>query len=875
MDASGKAAKREQPTGAGTNGRSSPGSLSSARASPPYQPLVTVIFAVAAGIALDRYGRAALGDHFSAAEHAAFAVWWSFGACFLAVWWLAWRRRFDALAAGALLAAAALCGASWHDARWNYFDRWEVGRYAAYEPAPACVLAVARETPGRVPAPRPTPLRAIPGNERTRLDVELIAVRHGTAWRPAAGICQLTIEGHLLGVRAGDRLRIFGQLAKPSPPMNPGEFDFAAHGRADRRMSRLRSSAPECVSVMKRAQGGGAGGVLEAVRGGGRRMVRSYVGPDRAGLAGAILLGTREGLTAEDTLPYLLTGTIHVLVVSGLNVAILAMVLMGFMRVGLVSRRAGLAVVILVVVLYAMVAESQPPVVRAAVLAVLVCVAAWIGRRGVAFNSLAAAALIVLAMNPCDLFRPGPQLSFLAVATLIWVGDWARRRQLGPKDRLEEMQASLRPWYIRAGKGVMLGIVWILVTSLAVWLVTLPLVLHQFHVGSPVAVLISPAVWLAVAGAMWSGFVMLATGWLIPPLAAFCGAVCDASLGGLDRLVGWADSLPAGHFWAAGPAWWWVLGFYISLVVVMVRGGTVVLPRWQWAALGAWIVVGLAPSLVRPWARDGLECSFVAVGHGACVLLESPTGETVVYDAGGLGSPEYTTQTIAAYLWHRGIQRIDGMVISHADVDHYNAVPGLLERFRIGAVYVSPMMFEGIRAGSGPDLLHKAIRAAGVPIRDIWSGDRLRVGSELTLDVLHPPQRGVVGSDNANSVTLAVECGGRRVLLPGDLESPGLEDVMAELPYDCDVLLAPHHGSRRSDPPGFAAWSTPEWVVISGGRGDEVVPVVRTYESAGARVLRTDKQGAVRFTFEPRELKMAPWLVPGGADVRSSTTGVY
>jgi competence protein ComEC len=142
----------------------------------------------------------------------------------------------------------------------------------------------------------------------------------------------------------------------------------------------------------------------------------------------------------------------------------------------------------------------------------------------------------------------------------------------------------------------------------------------------------------------------------------------------------------------------------------------------------------------------------------------------------------------------------------------------------------------------------------------VWSGDRLRFGADTTLHVIHPPREGVLGSDNANSITLAVEHAGHRVLLPGDLETPGLEDVMAELPYDCDVLLAPHHGSRRSDPPGFAAWSTPNWVVISGGGGDEVRPVVQTYESAGANVMLTNERGAVRFSLHDGPIEIASWL---------------
>jgi len=93
---------------------------------------------------------------------------------------------------------------------------------------------------------------------------------------------------------------------------------------------------------------------------------------------------------------------------------------------------------------------------------------------------------------------------------------------------------------------------------------------------------------------------------------------------------------------------------------------------------------------------------------------------------------------------------------------------------------------------------------------------------------------------------------------------PGLEDVIAEPPYDCDVLLAPHHGSRHSDPPGFAAWSTPEWVVISGGRGSDVRPVVQTYEQAGSSVMTTDLQGTVQFFTDGNELTMASWLSPRG-----------
>ena len=245
-----------------------------------------------------------------------------------------------------------------------------------------------------------------------------------------------------------------------------------------------------------------------------------------------------------------------------------------------------------------------------------------------------------------------------------------------------------------------------------------------------------------------------------------------------------------------------------------------------------------------------MDCTFLSVGHGAAVVVELPGGRTMLYDAGRLGSPAYASRTVSNFLWSRGITYLDAVVISHADADHYNALPELLDRFSIGAIYVSPVMFdhpnEAVRA------LQTSIVDSGVPIREVWSGDRLASGGDAVVEVLHPPRRGVLGSDNANSVVLAIEYQGRRILLTGDLEPPGLNDVMAELPYDCDVVLTPHHGSAFSDPPGFAAWSSPEWAVVSGGARDRLESVATAYALRGCRVLHTATSGAVRGDCGPR-----------------------
>jgi competence protein ComEC len=251
----------------------------------------------------------------------------------------------------------------------------------------------------------------------------------------------------------------------------------------------------------------------------------------------------------------------------------------------------------------------------------------------------------------------------------------------------------------------------------------------------------------------------------------------------------------------------------------------------------------------------------LSVGHGEAVVIELPGGKTLLYDAGRLGSPSSAARSVAGYLWSRGIWHLDAVVLSHADLDHYNALPALLRKFSVGVVYVSPVMFD--RPNRALATLRDAIRKAGVPLREVWSGDLLQTGGTARLEVLHPPRGGVLGSDNANSIVLAFEYQGRRLLLTGDLESPGLDDVMAEVPYDCDVLQAPHHGSPNSDPPGFADWSTPGWAVISGGERDQLEVVKTAYASRGSQVLHTATAGAIHVQVAEGQISVDRWRADG------------
>jgi competence protein ComEC len=826
---------------------------SSRHAAPPnYQPLVVVFVAVAAGIVVDR------------AWPVLPAAWLAAALAGCGLWLPLWLRGWNRLAAVALLAAAAATGGAWHHLRWYTFPDDDLVEFADDEPQPIAARVVADGEPRRLPAAPFDPLRAIPSGDNSRLEVQLIAVRDGQDWRPASGRAALVVHGHLLDIQAGDELEVLGQASRMHPPNNPGGTHFAAHHRADRLLCNLRANSPEAVTVIRRGSPWSIARALDAMRGHGEAMLTKYVHHDRSGFAAALLLNQREQLDYQRTEAFLQTNTIHYLAISGMHVAILAGTLFLALRWGFLPRRWALLAVAVSATLYVVLTGSPPSAVRSLVLVLLVCLASLVGRPTSAFNCLAAAGIFVVALNPADFFRVGAQLSFLAVGTLAWFGPkWLAWQE---RDALERLVARSRPWLLRLWIWKWRWTFRVTAVTAAVWLVTLPLIMARFHLLSPVAILLSPLLWLPIGLAMMSGFGVMMFGWLLPPLGWACGLLCDVSLGAIDWLVLTASQLPASHFWVAGPDDWWLAGLYAGLALWAAFPQWAPRRRWGLAALAAWTAVGLGDAWLDGRRGDRLECTFISVGHGCSVLLELPDGQTILYDAGQLGSPAAGARNIAGCLWWRGITHLDAVVISHADVDHYNALPLLLKQFSVGRVCVSPLMFRedrDERESLAVRALGQAIDRAGVPIEIIRAGDVIPAqGCELR--VLHPPPEGVPPKnqrddrDNANSLVLAIEYAGRRMLLPGDLEKTGIDRLLAQPPLDCDVLLAPHHGSAQSNPTGFAAWSTPEWVIVSGGH-DASPALFSAYEGRGASVLHTARDGAVRVRIERDSVALWHW----------------
>lgn len=839
----------------------------------PQSPLLPVALAATAGIMLDRY--------------TSFEVSWVLiGLIAAAIAWVASYRRSGGNSAGTLpvnngrrttnhghasviylWTIAGLLGAAWHHVRHQPYAN-DIGHYATAAGAPVRLRGIIIADPASETISADEPLRSRTGYDRTTTMLELTELHQEEHWIEVRGKARVSVAGRLTGIEVGDDVELLGQLHAIPGPGNPGEFDWQRYEldqgvRASVHVKtadgiRAQQSSPWSVRRLL--------GLLANARNSGVKHLRDSLSDDRSHIAAALLLGDQTAQARGRLDGYQRTAVFHVLVISGQHLVILCGGLW-FMRRFFPSRRLTATLMIIgLAVGYTLLTGARPPILRAAIIVCAICAGRLINRRTQSLNSLALAWLIVAVFNPSDMFTTGCQLSFLSVLVLYQVVQpWYRSTTeldansdftlLFEKAQPFWQRFLFYPWSYEQRRlphwqrflfHPWTWFVWSFISGLLIWLALTPLLMARYHLCSPIALLLNPFVILLSSVALFAGFLLLLLRPLAGALTQPLAWLVDACLWSNGKLVSWGEQFPAGYWYTSGLPEWWLWGFYVGLIAVLLS--RTLKQHWKPAVLVAlaWLCVGLFVQLQRP-IEPGLRCTFLAVGHGNCVVIEMPDGRTLLYDAGSMAGPEVAERQIAPFLWSRGITRLDEVFISHADLDHFNGLPALLERFPVNQVNLTPTFDNkherGVRQACD------SLSQRRVATRILRKGDHLELG-ELAIDVLYPPPDGPGGPENTRSMVLLLSYRSRTILLTGDLEQPGLGQVIG-VPLTIkrvDVLMAPHHGSpgvrnRESNTEEFARWARAGLVISSEGRPRP--NPVDPYAQHGGILWRTWDEGAV------------------------------
>jgi competence protein ComEC len=712
-----------------------------------------------------------------------------------------------------------------------------------------------------------------PYGDRIFVAVERAAEQGAALWA-ASGHVRVGILGGGT-FKVGDEIRLSARIHFPRNYGNPGEFDYAGWMRRDGIDATM--TAPKNSLGTARFQIVGRrlkfpASQIESIRTHiGEFFDRNLAYPEKAEMR-ALVIGDQSEIGEPLRQTFARTGMAHLLVISGLHLSIVAAAVFAAMRLAMMlsrdlsnrgyANRIAAVAAMLAVCAYASIAGHHVSTVRALVMVLAYMLAVAIDRPREALASMALAAIVICAALPGSSADIGFQLSFASVIAIVlgmrrFAAWFARRKRLGrlpgepsaPSWRLLEVPAG----YVAVSFWAMVG--------------TAPLTAYHFNQFAIVGVVANAIVVpIMGCGATVGGLVAAALSFVSEPAARAVLLFAASALAAGNWLAASFVNWPGAWFriftptilelaLAYGLLTVWLMAPLAEPVKTKRKAGpdsdTARTDRsnWRWRCAFALAVVLLIDSAYWTYTRffdPDLRVTFLSIGEGDGAVLRFPGSRVMVIDAGGsYGGFDAGERIVAPYLWSQKIMRIDYLVLSHPDLDHFGGLDFLAMNFAPRAFWTTGVPSSDVGyARLLDDLAH-----AKIPIELVRESAPIDSVGGVAIDSLNS-DADIAQTSNNSSMVLRFSLGGASLLFTGDLESAGERAILARGgDLNATVLKVPHHGSATSSTAAFVEAVRPKVAVISDGYLNNfhfpADAVVQRYLDEGAIVMRTDQAGAV------------------------------
>lgn len=540
-----------------------------------------------------------------------------------------------------------------------------------------------------------------------------------------------------------------------------------------------------------------------------------------AAILSAIGVGERHLLSQEQWRRYAKTGSSHLVAISGLHIGLAAGAALALLTliagvVRLSGNHLDYAIIgsILFAALYATVSGFAVPARRATLMLVLASTAVILRRRPESLRIVLMAALSVFLINPISSMAPGFSLSFGAVLLLLWSARIFSSQSFGR-----------RTWLLCKVQLVLL-----------VGLMPLSVLIFQrIAFVSPVVNLFAVPLFSFFTVPMTLAAMALNPMFETASIAALKMAALSVQI--LERVIAFFAALPIADTPVAGVNKSGGVQWLIALLPLV----WIILPRgWP----GRWIVVialvALLNHKIDAPPKGCIDAHVIDIGQGLSVLIRSER-HSLLFDTGASyrSGGSAAEQLVLPFLKYQGIDRIDWLVVSHADDDHAGGVSAVLENMSVRTILAGeldlPVTHPVLQCASGQG----------------WTVD------DVKFQFLHPPSGTSLTGNNASCV-LAITTGRHHLLLTGDIEVEAERELLSRWPFETiSALVIPHHGSLTSSSPALVNRLRPELAIASTGYGNRwefpKERVTKRWQGAGAKVLSTAADGTISLRMCPAD----------------------
>ncbi|MBN1932366.1 MAG: DNA internalization-related competence protein ComEC/Rec2 [Desulfobacterales bacterium] len=717
-------------------------------------------------------------------------------------------------------------------------------------------------------------------NHRTKfiLKTEQLSQKHKKF--SVTGKINLTVLGKGPQLSINDRIAFISKIKKIQNFKNPGGFNYTQYMQFNGIYGLAYVQGEKITVITKSTQTGVCEKIGKSRIKVAELVEKTITDESTQGVMKALIIGDRTGILPELRETFNRAGCGHLLAISGLHIGSIATAAFIFFQWILSysnsilwhawSRKGAALLSLFPVILYGLFAGMSPSTQRAVIMVAVFMLTLLMEREHEPINTLAIAAMMILIIDPPALFSVSFQLSFASAFSILYgLYKIKARKQVIPNNQRESdgwFNAVLK-WFVP----------FFTISFLAI-LGALPLVMFYFNQVSLVGILINFIVvpitgFFVIPLGLFAVFIYPLSIWI----AEFCLGCSAIILYVVILIIKFFANLPFAAVKTVTPSYLEICCYYIlagSIFSLIFKAENS--KRKKAAVVFIIVIIVMSADTCywlykRLWHND-LKVTVIDVGQGTSTLVELPYGVCMLIDGGGFTDNsvfDVGEKIVAPFLWRKKIKTVDALILSHPDSDHLNGLLYICEHFNVKYVRTNNEPYDT----NNYKRFIEIIRNKKIHMPQFKDMDRIENVNGVEIKILYPCKDFISASKkekwrrgNNNSLVIKINFGSKSFLFPGDIEAKAERELVkiADEKLKSNVLVAPHHGSKKSSTLLFLKKVQPEYIIISAGNNNRFgfphSTVLTRYRKLGCRMLQTATHGAIEIVTDGQSLKVEPFF---------------